>query len=114
MATTRMNRMVKGFHLYQHGSVELVHEDEELLQFMVRSGKRKYTVEFDLVEGVVRCLPCQDYEYRHQYANDEMGLNGSFICKHIWAGVFKLSELRGVNQQTSLMEHTTPVKEAQG
>ncbi|WJI09160.1 hypothetical protein FGU46_03170 [Methanobacterium sp. CWC-01] len=106
MATTRMSN---GWRLYQKGSVELVHEDEELLQFEVQSGKQMYLVEFDLQEGVARCNPCQDYEYRHQYGNSEIGLNGSFICKHIWASVFKLSELRGVNQQTSLA--TTPVKE---
>lgn len=108
METTRMS---KGWKLYQKGCVELVHEDEELIQFEVRSGKRTYLVEFDLVEGVARCTPCQDYEYRHQYANNELGLNGSFICKHIWSALFKLSELRGVNQQTSLDECTTPVKE---
>lgn len=103
MATTRMNRMVKGFHLYQHGRVEQIHEDEELLQFEVQSNKQIYEVTFDLHEGTVICNPCQDYYYREPLSV------GSFFCKHISAAWFKLAELRGVRaSQTTLA--STPVK----
>lgn len=96
------NRMIKGWKLYQSGKVSLLHADDELIQFMVEGEGNDYTVDWDLKEGVVRCGLCPDYEYRHGYANDEMGLNGSFICKHIWGTFWLMAEIRGVNQQSKI------------
>lgn len=106
--TRKTNRMVEGWKLYQKGNVELIHEDEELLQFQVKSKKQIYLCDMDLKEGTVRCNPCQDYEYRHQYANSTMGLDGSFICKHLWSCFFKLGEIRGIGKQVNLIDILEP------
>lgn len=93
------NRLIEGYKLYKRGNVDLLFEDEELIQFEVLSSKEYYTIDLDLPAGVARCL-CPDYMYRHQGA--DTGLDGSFICKHLWASFFKLAEHRGVGSQNTL------------
>ena len=94
-----MNRIDKGFNLFQKGNVELVFSDDEELQFNVKSKKNVYLVSF--INGVARCI-CEDFEFRFQREGNSK--NGSFLCSHIFAAMFKLSELKGVNQQKNLLE----------
>jgi hypothetical protein len=87
-----MGRLEKGFALYQKGMCNLVFEDEDEIQIEVKSKKITYLV--SILNGVVRCNLCEDYEYRFQREGNSK--NGSFLCSHCFAALFKLAELRGV------------------
>ena len=81
-----MDRTIRGWDLYRQGNVSLAFYDEEFFFFDVKSGKTVYMVEFERSEGAWRCI-CTDYHGRHLKAP------GSFLCKHIQASMFKLTEL---------------------
>lgn len=77
------------------GNVELDYSDSDYMFFNVKSKKETYMVDYDVEEGVWRCI-CPDFNNRHKKAN------GSFACKHVLAAMFKLAEVKGVNAQATL------------
>lgn len=79
------NRYEKGLALYLYGNVSIVYEDSGLVQFDVLSNGTNHFVEFEKDNSSWRCL-CPDYLGRHKSAP------GSFLCKHIWACLFKFME----------------------
>lgn len=95
-----MNRIDSGYQLFLKGKVRLLPQThEDFIEFEVDgSNHMKYKVEFDLKEGTARCFAegCPDYENRAKYAD------GSFTCKHINAAFFKLAEIKGLHEQTTL------------
>ena len=94
-----MDRVEKGYTLYQKGNVTLKLAEDGEYQFEVKNKKTTYLV--SIINGVVRCNECEDYGYRFQRESNAM--NGSFLCKHCFAAIFKLGEIKGVKEQTSLM-----------
>jgi formylmethanofuran dehydrogenase subunit E len=95
-------RIEKGFELYQKGNVTLIFVDNEEIQFEVKSKKTVYII--SILESVVRCNQCEDYEFRFQ--RESNAKNGSFLCSHCFAAMFKLSEIRGVKQSRTTLEFT--------
>ena len=91
-----MSRIVEGFKLYQKGNVFTLLYSEDDLQFRVISSKNKYLV--SIVDNCIRC-ECDDWNYRYSQSKEEMS---SFLCKHCYAALFKLAEVKGVNQQKQL------------
>lgn len=100
-----MNRITKGFLIFQKGNVELIYEDEGMLQFNVKSGKIDYLV--SITEGSCRCDLCQDFEFRFK---QEAENGGALLCKHIWAAIFELGKIRGIGSQSTLEFGTKKVK----
>jgi hypothetical protein len=92
-----MKRISKGFLLFQKGNVELIFEDEGMLQFNVKSGKIDYLV--SITNGVLRCDLCQDFEFRFK---KEAENGGALLCKHAFAALFKLGEIKGIGTQSTL------------
>jgi formylmethanofuran dehydrogenase subunit E len=95
-------RIEKGFELYQKGNVTLIFSDNEEIQFEVKSKKVSYLV--SILGSVVRCNQCEDYEFRFQ--RESNAKNGSFLCSHCFAALFKLAEIRGVKQSQATLEFT--------
>jgi hypothetical protein len=92
-----MSRIEKGFNLFQKGNVSLLFADEEMIQFEVRSKKKIYLVAS--IDGILRC-DCEDYQFRFQ--RESNAKNGSFLCSHCFAALFKLGEIRGIGSQSTL------------
>lgn len=92
-----LNRIQKGFTLYRRGNVDLIFQDENEIQFNVKSGKTEYLVSIN--EDGIKCNVCEDWHYRWKHAAK---VGGSFLCSHCYAALFKLSYLRGVGQQATL------------
>ena len=92
-----MSRVEKGFNLFQKGNVSLIFADEEMLQFEVRSKKKVYLVAS--IDGILKC-DCEDYQFRFQ--RESNAKNGSFLCSHCFAALFKLGEIKGIGSQSTL------------
>ena len=92
-----VDRIVEGFKLYQKGCVTIIDESDEELQFEVISNGTTYLVV--MRAGSIKCIECADWTYRFGETVAEMG---SFLCKHCNAAMFKLAEIKGVNQQKQL------------
>lgn len=95
-----MNRLDSGFRLYLRGKCSLVFEDDDEIQVQVQSGSTDYLV--SIVDGVARCNLCEDYEYRFQKNGNAK--NGSFLCKHCFAALFYIAELRGVKNHQAVFK----------
>ncbi len=80
------NRMHEGFKLYKKGHVKIELFDDDLMIFNVESSK-KGNYQVSMNENVWLC-DCDDYQYR---GDKEVG---SFICKHIWAVLFKIMDMK--------------------
>lgn len=87
-----MKRLDAGYRLYYRGKCSLIFEDDEEIQVQVTSGSTDYLV--SIVDGVARCNTCEDYEFRFQREGNSK--NGSFLCKHCYAALFYIAEIRGV------------------
>lgn len=83
-----MDRISKGLKLYLKGKVILDFDQDDLILFLVQGTNDQYMVSF--LDGVIRC-DCPDYTNRWQKDH------GSFMCKHIWASIFKLISLKFFN-----------------
>lgn len=92
-----LNRIQKGFTLYQKGNVDLIFQDENEIQFNVKSGKTEYLVSIN--EDGIKCNVCEDWHYRWKHAAK---VGGSFLCSHCYAALFKLGYLRGVGTQATV------------
>ena len=106
-----VNRMDEGWKLYQKGNVTLQYQDDRYYAFEIPGqGKIKILneeddgfsalatrVKYDVVyDGEEWMCLCEDFQFRNPNSI------GAFSCKHIFAAMFKLAEMRGVNQQTTL------------
>lgn len=80
-----MNRILNGLKLYQGGKVSVDHEDDELMIFNVH-GSKDEIYQVSIYDNFILCQ-CDDYQYR---APNEPG---SYICKHAWAALFKVTEM---------------------
>lgn len=92
-----------GFKLYQKGYVTFLGENNGLYEFDVLGSKPKkggdrpnYYV--TIQDGVGFCNNCWSFKKNWNKHT------GSFFCKHIAACLFKLAELKGVNQQQDLVD----------
>ena len=92
-----LSRIQKGFSLYQKGNVDLIFQDDDEIQFNVKSGKTEYLVSIN--EDGIKCNVCEDWHYRWKHAAK---VGGSFLCSHCYAALFKLSQVRGVGTQATL------------
>jgi|GEM_PF-1494766 len=92
-----LNRIQKGFTLYRRGNVDLIFQDENEIQFNVKSGKTEYLVSIN--EDGIKCNVCEDWHYRWKHAAK---VGGSFLCSHCYAALFKLSQLREIGTQGTL------------
>ena len=92
-----LSRIQKGFTLYQKGNVDLIFQDENEIQFNVKSDKTEYLVSIN--EDGIKCNVCEDWHYRWKHATK---VGGSFLCSHCYAALFKLGYLRGVGTQATL------------
>lgn len=92
-----LNRIQKGFTLYQKGNVDLIFQDEDEIQFNVKSGETEYLVCIN--EDGIKCNVCEDWHYRWKHAAK---VGGSFLCSHCYAALFKLSQVRGIGTQGTL------------
>lgn len=94
------DRLADGFKLYQKGYVTFKGETNGLYEFEVMGTKPKkgdrpvYYV--TCKDGVWYCNQCWDYATKW----DEY--TGSFNCKHIHACMFKMAEIKGINQQKTI------------
>lgn len=80
------NRMNAGLKLYKNGNVKIELFDEDLMIFAVLSS-REGDYQVSMNENMWIC-DCDDYQYRSEKEP------GSFICKHMWAVLFKIAELK--------------------
>lgn len=96
-----MSRIDKGFALYQKGNVSISSADDEEIQFEVLSNGTPYIVVMDLKMGSIKCVECEDWSYRY---GDAVNVMASFLCKHCYAAMFKLGDIKGVGKQSKLME----------
>lgn len=92
-----LSRVTKGHKLFLKGNVDLVFQDEAMIQFHVKSGKKEYLVSIN--SNGIRCNECEDWTYRWK---PSVNSGGSFLCSHCYAAIFKLAELRGIGQQATL------------
>ncbi len=84
-----MDRVEKGFKLYSEGNVKLIFFSKDEIHLEVTSDKIVYLV--SILNGVARCNECGDYRFR--FKRESNAKNGSFLCCHIYAALFKLGEL---------------------
>ena len=84
-----MGRIEAGYSLYKQGNVTLVLEYHDEIQFEVKSGDIIYLV--SIYADIIRCN-CIDFDKRYKSVSNAE--NGSFLCKHCFAALFKLSELK--------------------
>ena len=92
-----MSRVDNGFKLYQKGNVELINDVPEELQFSIKSKGNEYLVVIN--DDKMRCIECEDWSYRF---GEAAALMSSFLCKHCYAALFKLAEVKGVGKQSKL------------
>ena len=92
-----LGRIQKGHKLFLQGNVDLVFEDETMIQFHVKSGKKEYMVSINT--NGFRCNECEDWTYRWRPSTNN---GGSFLCSHCYAAMFKLAELQGVSSPATL------------
>jgi len=78
------NRMEEGLKIYKKGLVEMELIDENLIFFKVQ-GSENSTYQVSMHENQWLC-DCDDYQWRS--AKEP----GSYICKHLWAALFKIAE----------------------
>ena len=97
-----MNRIIEGFKIYQKKDISLLFADDIMMQFEAKSKKKKYLVAN--VDDVMRC-DCPDFTFRFEKSNNAH--NGSFLCKHCYASLFLLAEIKGMKEQHKLPIHQT-------
>ncbi|PAV07072.1 hypothetical protein [Methanosphaera cuniculi] len=79
------NRIIEGYNLYQKGSVDVKHyEDDHIIFEVKKNDTESYIV--SMIYGYWNC-DCADYVYRNQRQP------GSFYCKHLQAAQFKLLDI---------------------
>lgn len=81
-----MDKIQKGYQLFQEGKVKPTLLFQDNMQFEVESSVPGKPYVVSILENEVRCT-CDDYYFRNQEAY------GSYICKHIWAALFKVTSL---------------------
>lgn len=80
-----VNRMQEGLKIYKKGNIEIQMLEDDLMIFNVQSTTGgKYQVSMN--ENLWLC-DCDDYQWRSEREP------GSYICKHLWAVLFKVAEL---------------------
>ncbi len=78
-------RMQEGLKIYKKGNVEIELLEDDLMIFKVQSsGDNAYQV--SMHENLWLC-DCDDYQWRSEKEP------GSYICKHLWAVLFKVADL---------------------
>ncbi len=81
-----VNRMNEGLKLFKKGNVEVELFEEDLMIFTVK-GSRNEKYQVSMNENMWLC-DCDDYQFRSEREP------GSFICKHIWAVLFEVMEMK--------------------
>lgn len=91
------DRLLAGFQLWQKGKVKFLCETDGLYEFEVTGSKPKKgdrpVYYCTIKEGVGFCNECGDFKSRWNK------VTGSLFCKHLFGCIFKIAEIKGVNQQ---------------
>lgn len=80
------NRMEEGLKIYRKGFVEIEIRDKDLMIFNVK-GSDNRTYQVSMHDNQWLC-DCDDYQWRSEKEP------GSYICKHLWAVLFKVAQIK--------------------